>query len=119
MMSNNLKSLQMRKKRLENEITGLENDKVEICGRIKEKRNQLAKIKNNIKELRSKVIITEHAKIRYLERVKGIDMAEVEKEILDEDLKKQILVLGTGKFHRNGLRLVVRNNSIVTVEKEE
>lgn len=83
------------------------------------RKKQLSNVNIGIKQLQSNVVITEHILVRYLERVKGIDMEEIKKEILDDELKKQILTLGSGKFHRNGFRLIVKNNSIVTVEKEE
>ena len=118
-MSNNLKSLQVRKSKLQDEINDLEKDKTEILNRIKEKRTQISKIQSSLKQLQARVVITEHAKLRYLERVKGINMADIEQEILSNDLEKQILALGSGKFNRNGFRLIVRNNAIVTVEKDE
>ena len=118
-MTNDLKSLQVRKTKLEREIKELEREKNEVCQRLNEKKKQLSNVNSGIKQLQSNVVITEHILVRYLERVKGIDMEEIKKEILDDELKKQILTLGSGKFHRNGFRLIVKNNSILTVEKEE
>lgn len=118
-MSNDLKSLQVRKTKLEREIKELEREKNEVCQRLNEKKKQLSNVNSSVKRLQSNVVITEHILLRYLERVKGINMEEIKKEILDDELKKQILTLGSGKFRRNGFRLIVKNNSIVTVEKEE
>jgi chromosome segregation ATPase len=117
-MQNNLKSLQTRKNSLQSDIDDLEKERNEINRRIKDKRNSLLQINNNIKQLQANVIVTEHAKLRYLERVKGINMVELEKEILGENLREQIKILGSGRFNMNGYRLIVKNNSIITVEKE-
>lgn len=118
MKANDLKSLEVRRAKLEREINEFENDKNEVCKRLRQKKEQLHKINNDIKQIQANVVIREHAVLRYLERVKGINMAETEKEILDEELRKQILTLGSGKFPKNDFTLIVKNNVIVTVVKE-
>ena len=82
-MTNDLKSLQVRKTKLEREIKELEREKNEVCQRLNEKKKQLSNVNSGIKQLQSNVVITEHILVRYLERVKGIDMEEIKKEILE------------------------------------
>ena len=118
-MTSNLKALQVKKTKLEKELEDLEKEKNEICKGINEKKKQLSNVNSDIKQLKSNVVITEHILVRYLERIKGINMKEIQKEILDESLKKQIMTLGSGKFYKNGFKLIVKNYSIVTVKKEE
>ena len=57
--------------------------------------------------------------LRFLERVKGLDLREVEKEMLsDPKLIEAINTLGgNGTFpYKNQFQFVIRNNSIITVK---
>jgi hypothetical protein len=60
--------------------------------------------------------VTEHAIIRYLERVKGLDIEEIEKEILTDSLKDMVTNLGnTGTFPGNGFRILMKDGTITTI----
>jgi len=59
--------------------------------------------------------ITEHALIRYMERVKGIDVEAMRKEVTDNKIVEQIDVLGSGTFPCGDYKIVVRDSIIVTV----
>lgn len=81
--------------------------------RIKELERKLNKLKGS-----SKLIVSEHAILRYLERIKGLDTNEVIESILNEDLLEVYTKLGTssGKFPCNDFKVVIKNNVIVTIE---
>lgn len=60
--------------------------------------------------------LTEHAILRYLERVHGLNINEVQDKILTEELKAMVEKLGNGKYPiGHGVRAVVRNNAIISI----
>lgn len=67
---------------------------------------------NNQKTL----IVSEHAMLRYIERVIGISMDDLKARIVSPQLQKQVDQLGDGKYPADGCRVVVKNNTIVTIE---
>ncbi|MBN1468651.1 MAG: hypothetical protein JW924_08000 [Fusobacteriaceae bacterium] len=69
------------------------------------------------KETKKSIRVTEHALLRYLERVEGINLKEIEEKILTENLKKQINYFGDGVYHfdEGENKVVVENCKIITV----
>ncbi len=63
-----------------------------------------------------KLKLTEHAVLRYLERVKNLDLEEIENEILTEDFKKQVDTFG-GTLTYNGpeFSAVLKDFKIITI----
>jgi hypothetical protein len=61
-------------------------------------------------------IVSEHALLRYLERVKGVDFAALRAEIMDEGTAAAIAFAQTGRIKKNGLQLVFKDRVVVTVE---
>lgn len=61
-------------------------------------------------------IISEHAILRYLERVKGLDIEALKQEIMDEQASKHIKFAKNGALKRANYKLIFKNNVIVTVE---
>lgn len=82
--------------------------------------SELRKLEDEYKkelEGQKEIIITEHAYLRYFERVLGYDLDEVRGDILEHRVEQMINNLKTGKFpHREKFRLVVKNRVIVTIE---
>ena len=63
-------------------------------------------------------LITDHALLRYLQRIKGVDLNAVKNEMIDRDTPDQVEFMGRGKIKtKKGHTLVVSNNKIVTVYK--
>lgn len=61
-------------------------------------------------------VVTEHAMLRWLERVCGIDLKAVERDILAEGRAGMVLLLEDGRIPvGDGVRLVVRRRCVVTV----
>lgn len=76
-------------------------------------REQIAKFKNT-----NEPNVSEHAILRYLERVKGIDLIELKKEILSEKVLKMTKTLGgNGSYPNNDFKVVMKNNTVVTIIK--
>ena len=81
----------------------------------------------NIKDLEKRIaecnvkgepIVSEHALLRYLERVKGVNIAELTAEILDTNTKKAIEFAGMSKISikKEVATLIVKNRVVITVE---
>ncbi len=96
-------------------------DKQKTSGDMKRKIAELQTKIENIKEKTpSKIIVSEHAILRYLERVRGINLQEAEEEILTEASKKIIDELGNCKINTEaGFKIVVRNGIVVTINTKD
>lgn len=65
------------------------------------------------------ITVTEHAYLRYVERVMGIDLAEIRKRMLPQRIESTIQAMGTCKIKtEDGHTLVVRNKTVVSVVDE-
>lgn len=60
--------------------------------------------------------ISDHALVRYLERIEGIDMDEVRAKILDEATIKKIQFAKSCDIISNGYTLIVRDSVVVTLK---
>lgn len=111
-----LKSLQVRKTKLEVEIKSLEKDKNIIIEEINNKKNNLNSICQKIKNLAIKEpIISEHAMLRYIERVMNINLKDIENRILTEENRKMIKFAGSCKIKSNGVELIVKDSCVISV----
>ncbi len=64
------------------------------------------------------VMISDHAVIRYLERVAGLDVDGLRNKILPTGVAALIQGLGDGVYPiGDGYRVVVKNNTVLTVVK--
>lgn len=60
--------------------------------------------------------MSEHALVRYFERVKGFNIKDIEDELLNENLIKMVETLGNGTFPNDNYSLVIKDNVIVTIK---
>lgn len=121
-MKTNLKTLQTNRKLLfekKQELTKQLRDNQEkgagLLKDITKTENEITKIDERIKVLLADVVISEHAIIRYVERVMGINIEEVKSKILSAQTKNIIENLGDGRYPIEGGFIAVRDNVIVTV----
>lgn len=111
--------MQVRLAKLESEEKRLKEERDTAEQARKQCANQLASVRNAIQEMIAKErdpVITEHAMLRYFERILGFNLDEVKKEILTDDLKALVKKLGDGKYTIGGKKMIVRGNVIVTIE---
>ena len=93
-------------------------EKQKLTTTLKQKKVSLESVSERLGTLlsRSEPKLSEHAILRYLERVKGIDLDAITQEILTEERKEAIRNFGTVKLPlEKGAKLVVREGTIVTV----
>lgn len=90
---------------------------------LRQLRNQVAEADNKVRRIKSEIqtiidseiVISEHAILRYLERIKGIDMNVIKEEMMPEKVMKQIQILSSGKFPCDTHYLKVKNRVVITV----
>ena len=61
------------------------------------------------------VVISEHAILRYLERVKGFNLEDIKNEMLDARTRESLKVLPVNKIKCDGYNLIIKNKVITTV----
>lgn len=71
-------------------------------------------IMGRIKFEETKPRISDHAIVRYLERVHGFSFEDTRNELLDRDAVASIN-LGAGKIKRDGFTMVIVDRCIVTI----
>lgn len=66
----------------------------------------------------NKPIVSEHAIMRYLERVKGINIEEIKQKLLSDKIMTMVGTLGgNGQYpHEDGFSIVMRQNVITTIK---
>ncbi len=69
-----------------------------------------------LKHVPDEITVTDHAIIRYMERVLGLTMEDLKKDIVSEKLKAMAGKMQSGNFTIDGKELVMRNRAIVTIK---
>lgn len=112
-------------KAMQSQINQTEADiivlKIELNEKQKEYNNKLIHLKGlkvkvaNI-ENNKKLKVSEHALLRYFERVKGFDLSQIEKEILTESVLKLVDILGgDGTYPNEDHSVVMKNYTVTTI----
>ena len=112
-----LKELKTRKSQLQTKLQ-LAQDEYAANGRvIRDLQNRLANIEHDIRSITTDPKVSEHAILRYMEHVMGVDLNMFREEIMDAALRKTIEQLGDGKYPIADNRgfAIVKNNVVVSV----
>ena len=116
-----IKQLESIKNDLTGKLQGLKTQKSNLDKEISLTFENINNIVKKIEKLKvsSNLIISEHAIIRYIERVLNIDIEDITNKILTEEVKKQSEVLGNGTYSVNEgeFRVVIKDGVVVTVLK--
>lgn len=88
----------------------------ELDTKVAEFGEQLAKVEADLARPID-IVISEHAMLRYLERVQGMDMDELQQTIREEfRLESLSMKLGEYKLVQGDWRLIMKDNTLVTIE---
>lgn len=115
-----LKKLQSLLVKQKSEIDLIRRERQLIDERLSTAERNLKKTEDELKKLKTgnKIIVSEHAVLRYLERTMELDLKAVENEILSEEVVSQYRTLGNGKYPvSNGCKAVIKDNVVITVTK--
>ena len=119
MKSTKLKSAQVRLGRVVENISTVEADIKALQSNLQKLKSQKSKVQSEIDQLTSSdggLIVSEHALIRYMERVMDFDMSLIAGAMLEDQLKSAHQKLGNGTYPlSDGNKVVIRNNTIVSV----
>ncbi len=113
-------------KQLKSQLSILEGDaeamKIDISHRQKDREGKLRAINDLKRQIAlldndQKCKVSEHAIVRYFERVKGFDIAAIEREILSDPILKQVQTLGgNGTYpNANGYSVVMKSHTVTTI----
>lgn len=112
-----LKQLKAYKAELEGQLPVLKQQMKDTAQAFSSAQNKVNKLQEQIISLEQKksLTVTDHAVLRYIERVMGINLENIREEILmqTESLYDK---LGDGKYPIEGGRAVITNSTVVTIE---
>lgn len=118
-----LKALQVREGDILTELKVLTDGAGDVQ-READLRRELQSLQERIASLQGcqgdrQPFVTEHAILRYLERVKGLDLGAIEREILTPERVAMIknVSIGRCELKTNGIRLIVLDSAVVTVRE--
>jgi chromosome segregation ATPase len=117
-----LKQLVVRQDQVSRRLAALREEMSALGKRMTADQKELQQINESIEKLKlatAAVVVSEHAILRYLERVKGVDIEATKKEILPEKVHEQIKVLGNGVFPAGSHSCKVRDGVVITVLTKE
>lgn len=121
MDAHELKQLRTRisKQRAESEV--LKDEVRDAQRKASESRRKLSGLEDQLREAQNtELIVTEHAILRYLERVVGLNLDEVKNKILTDTIRAQTKALGrSGRFPNDGFKVIMENGAVTTVITRE
>ncbi len=117
-----IKKLSTLKSKLEGELDALKDEQKLLSRQINDKNNQIENVENQIKKLKkdsNNLIVSEHALLRYIERVIGIDLDDIANNILTEEVVNQYKSLGNGTYSVNGgdFKVVIKDKTVLSILK--
>lgn len=110
-----LKSLDTQFRRLceDHKFSKFERD--ELNKKLAKLSVKIDMFKSKINSIRnSGVMISEHAMLRYVERVYSINLEKVQKEMISPYTMESLKNIGTGKLPGDNCVLVLKNSMVVT-----
>lgn len=117
--SEKLKALNNRKLTLEGKLSVSKQQQKSISKEVSTLKQELHRINQEIKELQIlEPVVSDHAVLRYLERVHSINVTKIKEEIKLELLKYTNTLGGTGKFPINGGGTAIMKDMVVTTITE-
>lgn len=80
------------------------------------KRNELVSIEQRIVPLSmTEPVVSEHALLRYIERVMGLDLDAIRQQILNDKNRAAIAFAGNCRIKSGGVELIVKDRTVVSV----
>ncbi len=112
-----LKGLQTRLERAKAEWNEAERDLAIHKAKAVQAKERVTALEGELKRFKETqaIVVSEHALLRYLERVKGINMEEIRQEILQPEVVQAIQHFRGGLIPANGFRLRVRDKTVTTI----
>jgi len=114
MKSTELKKLNTELNEKERQLDNLKLSNSRISKEITAVQFEIKKLKDQMDNVKSgKVVVSEHALLRYLERFREIDLNLIEDEIISKI--QPSLISSTCVVKSNGVKYVIKDNVVVTI----
>lgn len=113
-----IKQLKSELENLEIDVSVLKIKLANVNTEFNHKKAAIEKLKEEIKKLSTtkNPKVSEHAIVRYFERVKGFDISKIEKEILTEEVLDLIEKLGgSGSYPNKDFSVVMKDYTVTTI----
>ena len=113
-----LKGLQVRKSKLLAEIKVSKQETTAAQEKLVALRAKLAAVEKQLlkhKETSKGLVISEHAYVRYFERVLGYNLNEVKDWIVPPDVMAMCKKIGNGKYKTKTHEVIIKDNTVITV----
>jgi predicted RNase H-like nuclease (RuvC/YqgF family) len=113
-----IKSIQTMIAKTQLEIDDLKAQQRSIGESMNKQLSRLQKYEEELQSLKQRskeIIVSEHAILRYLERVYKLDTNKLYEEIVTVELKNNYAKLGNGSYSIDGCMVKIVDNVIVTV----
>lgn len=119
---NEIRQIKKLQSQLNTMIADAEVLKIEVANKQREydlKNRAIKKMKAEIQKANTQTPkVSEHAIVRYFERVRGFNIEEIEKEILSEKVLSFIEQLGgNGEYPNEGFSVLMKNFTVTTIIK--
>ena len=113
-----INDLQKEKQVLLEQTRELKEVQADAVRAIHKNTARIKEIDETFKRLEEPIIVTDHALVRYMERVKGVDTDAIRKEMLPAKTEELIRLLGNATYPIDGTnaKAVVKNNAIITIK---
>ena len=108
-----IKLIEIKETNLKFEISERQKSLEKTVKDKKELKSKLLKINN--RQTSNNISITEHALIRYIERVAGMDLKGLKDIIIPREMSTKIIAMGDGKYTQDGYTLTVKDNTVITI----
>jgi predicted nucleic acid-binding Zn-ribbon protein len=115
-----LKALHSRRDKLKGELNQAVQERNDLNKKIRDTEERLKAVENQIRhfsEDTESIVVSEHAMLRYLERVQGVKREDIRKAILPPNTEAIIKKLKSGTFPVDGqdFKLRAKNGTIITL----
>jgi len=117
--ANKIKSLTTARSNLYTKYNKCKEAHDQAGAEMKALRSEISEIEKEMYKKNLEYTVSEHALLRFCERVHNVDLEELSGQIMTEGLRNAISEMGDGKYplpNNPGFRAVVRDKIIVTVE---
>ena len=110
-----LRLAQRTLKRIKEQKAQLTAQQVKLNDEQREVKKRVTDMTQALSEKNRRPKITDHALIRYLERVYGFDLEQVREDLMTDDVKSAIK-MGAKSVKVDGYTLVVKDYAVVTIK---
>jgi len=119
MIEQELKGLQTQLTKVEGEIKALKQEQAALSEKQATASNQRRSLLSRITELKQdgEPIVSEHAILRYIERIMGVDVDRIKTTILSPKIVEYINTFRSGTFPCDGFKVVVKDRCVVTIKE--